>query len=70
MGAIDPKAMQKWVWLFLECIAKLADDVVSKIILIISLPVIVSPCCIVHCLAQNHSLFLKAISSATLATIV
>jgi hypothetical protein len=30
-GAINPKTMQKWVWLFLERIAKLADNVVSYI---------------------------------------
>jgi hypothetical protein len=28
-GAIDPKTMRKWVWLFLECICELADEVVS-----------------------------------------
>jgi hypothetical protein len=28
-GAIDPKTMRKWVWLFLEHIAKLANNVVS-----------------------------------------
>ncbi len=28
-GAIDPKTMRKWVWLFLEHIAKLVDNVVS-----------------------------------------
>jgi hypothetical protein len=28
-GAIDPKTMWKKVWLFFECIAKLADNVVS-----------------------------------------
>jgi hypothetical protein len=28
-GAIDPKTMRKWVWLFLERIAELADNVVS-----------------------------------------
>ena len=28
-GAIDPKTMRKWVWLFLERIAELADHVVS-----------------------------------------
>jgi hypothetical protein len=50
-GAIDPKTMRNWVWLFLECTAKLADNVVSTIILFISLPVVVSPCCIVHRLA-------------------
>ncbi len=31
-GAIDPKTMQKWVLLFLEHIAKLADNVVSDLI--------------------------------------
>ncbi len=28
-GAINPKTMRKWVWLFLERINKLADEVVS-----------------------------------------
>jgi hypothetical protein len=28
-GAVNPKTLQKWVWLFIEHIAKLADDVVS-----------------------------------------
>jgi hypothetical protein len=28
-GAIDPKTVHKWVWLFLERIDKLADMVVS-----------------------------------------
>ncbi len=28
-GAIDPKTLRKWVWLFIERIAKLADEVVS-----------------------------------------
>ena len=28
-GAIDPKTMRKWVWLFLERINNLADEVVS-----------------------------------------
>ncbi len=28
-GAINPKTMRKWVWLFLECFAELADNVVS-----------------------------------------
>ena len=28
-GAIDPKTMRKWVWLFLKRICKLADHVVS-----------------------------------------
>jgi hypothetical protein len=51
-GAIDPKTMQKWVWLFLECIAKLADDVVSKINLFISF---IAHCCLIllHCLSSQ-----------------
>jgi hypothetical protein len=28
-GAIDPKTLRKWVWLFIERIAELADKVVS-----------------------------------------
>jgi len=28
-GAIDPKTLRKWVWLFIEKIAELADEVVS-----------------------------------------
>ncbi len=28
-GAIDPKTLRKWVWLFIEYIAELADEVVS-----------------------------------------
>ena len=28
-GAIDPKTLQKWVWLFIERIAELADEVLS-----------------------------------------
>jgi len=28
-GAIDPKTLQKWVWLFIKRIAELADEVVS-----------------------------------------
>jgi hypothetical protein len=31
-GAIDPKTMRKLVWLFLERIAELVDDVVSDLI--------------------------------------
>jgi hypothetical protein len=28
-GAIDPKTLRKWVWIFIERIAELADEVVS-----------------------------------------
>ena len=31
-GAVDPKTMRKWVWLFLERIAELADEVVSSLL--------------------------------------
>ena len=31
-GAVDPKTMRKWVWQFIENIADLADDVVSKFV--------------------------------------
>jgi len=30
-GAIDPKTLRKWVWLFVERIAELADDAVSEV---------------------------------------
>jgi hypothetical protein len=33
-GGIDPKTLQKWVWLFIERIAKLADNVVSNFIVV------------------------------------
>jgi len=31
-GAFDPKTMRKWVWLFLERIAELADEVVRSLL--------------------------------------
>jgi hypothetical protein len=31
-GAVDPKTMRKWVWQFIENIADLADNVVSKFV--------------------------------------
>ncbi len=31
-GAVDPKTMRKWVWLFLERITELADKVVSSVL--------------------------------------
>ena len=39
-GAVDPKTMRKWVWLFLERIAELADEVVRSLLY--------------HCLARHH----------------
>ena len=32
-GAVDPKTLRKWVWLIMERVAELADDVVSNIFL-------------------------------------
>ena len=39
-GAVDPKTMRKWVWLFLERIAELADEVVRSLLY--------------RCLARHH----------------
>ena len=39
-GAIDPKTMRKWVWLILERIAELADEVVRSLLY--------------RCLARHH----------------
>jgi hypothetical protein len=33
-GDINPKTLRKWVWLFIERIAELADDVVSNFIVV------------------------------------
>ena len=33
-GGIDPKMLQKWVWLFIERIAELADNVVSIFLIV------------------------------------
>ena len=40
-GAVDPKTMCKWVWLFFERITELADDLVSSFLY---------PCLTQHCL--------------------
>jgi hypothetical protein len=56
-GAIDPKTMRKWVWLFLEHIAKLADDVVSDLISSYPCPLLshlVASSIILH---QTHIIF-------------
>ena len=42
-GAIDPKTMRKWVWLFIERIGELADEVVSKVYCCVLLAVVYSP---------------------------
>jgi hypothetical protein len=30
-GAVDPKTLQKWVWLIIECTGELADNGVSEV---------------------------------------
>ncbi len=52
-SAIDPKTMRKWVWLFFEHIAELADHVVSFFPHCV-LSAVVSPHCIVRRLKENH----------------
>ena len=42
-GAIDPKTMRKWVWLFIERIGDLADEVVSAVDCCVLLAVVDSP---------------------------
>ena len=42
-GAIDPKTIRKWVWLFIERIGDLADDVVSAVDCCVLLAVVDSP---------------------------
>jgi hypothetical protein len=43
-GGIDPKTLRKWVWLFIERIAKLADKVVSIFLsLLVVATVVYSP---------------------------
>lgn len=64
-GAIDPKTMRKWVWLFLERIGELADEVVSLFFVVPS-PSVISPlCCIVVALSQNRRSTSIAVSSTT-----
>ena len=44
-GVIDPKTLRKWVWLFIERIAELADDAVSIFVMpkLASLHTVASP---------------------------
>jgi hypothetical protein len=42
-GAIDPKTMRKWVWLFIERIGELADEVVSVVYCCVLSAVVYSP---------------------------
>jgi hypothetical protein len=52
-GAIDPKTMQKWVWLFLERIAELSDNVVSDVT------------SSYHCPLLSHLVVLSIVSNQT-----
>ncbi len=68
-GAINPKTMRKWMWFFLDCIAKLADNVVNDLISSHSCPSfshLVALSIISH---QTTDRFLRAVSSTMLATI-
>jgi hypothetical protein len=42
-GGIDPKTMRKWVWLLLERIGELADEVVSAFFLSCPSGIVISP---------------------------
>ena len=42
-GAVNPKTIRKWVWLFIERIGKLADDVVSEVYCRVPSIVVFSP---------------------------
>jgi hypothetical protein len=42
-GAVDPKTLRKWVWLFVERIDELADDVVSAVYCRVPLTFVFSP---------------------------
>ncbi len=56
-GAIDPKTMRKWVWLFLERIGELADEVVSVFFPSCPSGIVISPpppTAIVVALSRNH----------------
>jgi hypothetical protein len=61
-GAVDPKTLRKWVWLFIERIAELADVVVS----------LTSPLSSTHPPLRppppSNRLSLRSVSSRTLAT--
>ena len=42
-GAVDPKTLRKWVWLFVERIGELADDVVSAVYCCVPLTFVILP---------------------------
>jgi hypothetical protein len=68
-GAVDPKAMRKWVWRMLKRIPELADHVVSPFLF----RKLAQHCLtLLHCLplSQNHRLCSKANSNTTLETTV
>jgi hypothetical protein len=41
--AVDPKTLRKWVWLFVERIGELADDVVSAVYCCVPLTFVILP---------------------------
>ncbi len=70
-GAIDPKTMRKWVWLLLERIGELADEVVSLGFPSCPSGIVISPppSAIVVALSQNHRSTSRADLSTTRLTI-
>ena len=64
-GAIDPKTMQKWVWIVLERIYKLADEVVSRFSRRVFSKHDLSIPPVVVALSQNHRSTSRAVSSTT-----
>ena len=42
-GAVDPKTLRKWVWLFIERNGELADDVVSEVYCCVPSTIVFSP---------------------------
>jgi hypothetical protein len=70
-GAIDPKTMHKWVWLFLERINDLVDEVVSVFLNVVpSRKLFSPPPLVVVGLSRNQRLTSRAILSTTSTTIV
>ncbi len=64
-GAMDPKTMRKWVWLFLERICELADHVVSLFSHHVFTKRNLTLPLVIVALSQNHRLTSRAVSSTT-----
>jgi len=64
-GAINPKTLRKWVWLFIECITKLADEVVSTFCRADAC-ILSPPLFLLHPLSPYHRLTLRAGSVPTM----